>query len=58
MLMPTDLSAPIRTEAEEALYWQLSQDSACQTRNGSPNFVAMAGKFNQHWGAQVRCIYE
>ena len=52
-LMPTDLCAPIQTPAEEALYWQLYQDPTCKNRDGSDNFLVMAGRFNQQWGAQV-----
>ena len=54
--MPTDLCGPIQTPAEEALYWQLYQDPSCKNRDGSDNFLAMAGRFNQHWSTQVSCI--
>ncbi len=54
--MPTDLCAPIQTPAEEALYWQLYQDPACKNRDGSDNFLVMAGRFNQQWGTQVSRI--
>ena len=56
--IPTDFCGPIQTPAEEALYWQLYQDSACQNRDGSDNFLFMAGRFNQHWSTQVSCIPE
>ena len=56
--MPTDRCGPIQTAAEEALYWQLYQDPACKNRDGSDNFLAMAGRFNQHWSTQVSCIPE
>ena len=52
-LMPTNFCAPIQTPAEEALYWQLYQDPTCKNRDGSDNFLVVAGRFNQQWGAQV-----
>lgn len=58
LLMPTDLCAPIQTPAEEALYWQLYQDPTCKNRDGSDNFLVMAGRFNQQWGTQVSRILD
>ena len=53
--MPTDRCGPIQTPAEGALYWQLYQDPACKNRDGSDNFLVMAGKFNEQWSTQVGC---
>ena len=58
MLTPTDLCGPIQTPAEETLYWQLYVDPACKNRDGSDNFLVMAGRFNLQWGIQVTCIPE
>ena len=56
--MPTDLCAPIQTPAEKNFFWQLNLDVSCKNSDGSDNFLAMAAKFNQHWGVQVRLIPE
>ena len=52
-LMPTDFCAPIRTPAEEALYWLLYHDPAFKNHDGSDNFLLMASQFNQQWSKQV-----
>ena len=48
----------IQTPAEGALSWQLYQDPACKNRDGSDNFLVMAGTFNQKWSTQVSCSPE
>ena len=52
-LMPTNFCAPIRTPAEEALFWLLHHDPAFKNRDGSDNFLLMASQSNQQWSRQV-----
>ena len=52
--MLIDQCGPIQTDAERTLFFMLYQDPACKNRDGSDNFLVMAGRFNQQYGRQVR----
>ena len=54
--MPTDQCRPIQTYRERSLFFTLYQDLACKTRDGSDNFLVMAGRFNMEYRLQVRHV--
>lgn len=54
-VLPIGECGPIKTAAEEALFYMLYQDPACKNSDGSDNFLVMSGKFNCHYSSQVGC---
>ena len=54
VLLPIDQCSPIQTDGERSLFFTLHQDPACKNRDGSDNFLVMAGRFNMEYSRQVR----
>ena len=53
MGFPIDKCGPLKTPAEEALFFMVYQDPACKSSDGSDNFLVMSGKFNCHYSSQA-----